>query len=198
MNKLLLLIIFTGLAGFILTGQAKADDTIHIKLQGDSPNTFDVIEAVDSIKSGTINPANGNWTSVITPKFQTTSNMVDYKVHISATTQTFPAMTGDNEAGNVIIALAKNGVSSGAVSNAIGSSPSADNNINVIAYHVAVSSENGSFGTFNGTDIVADIPTTDPNIITLTFNNSVSGTYSNSTDTAGAYTAIITCTASDL
>ncbi|EKE03776.1 MAG: hypothetical protein ACD_20C00152G0003 [uncultured bacterium] len=198
MKKLLLHIILIGLLGIILTGIAKADDTTHIKLLGDSPNTFEVIEATGSVKSGSINPENGNWVSAITPKFQTTSNLVNYKVHVSAATQTFPAMTGDNGAGKVIIALAKTGVSSGAVSNAIGSNPSADNNINVIAYHVTISSENGLFGTFNGTDIVATIPTTDPNIITLTFNNAVSGTYSITTDTAGTYTATITCLASDL
>lgn len=198
MNKLLLHIILAGLLGIVLTIPAKADDIIHIKLLGDSPNTFDAVEAAGSIKSGTINPENGNWVNAITPKFQTTSNMVDYKVHISAAAQTYPAMAAGSGAGNIIIALAKNGASTGSVSNAIGSNPTPNNNINVIAYHVTVSSENGSFGAFNDTDIVATVPTTDPNIITLTFNNAVSGTYSSSTDTAGAYTVVVTCTASEL
>lgn len=197
MKKILLLSFISIFLCVICTGEAFADDTLHVTLLGANATTYSVVEGPNSINSGNINPSNGNWIIPLSPKFTVTTNKNSYRVAINSTAQTFNAMADAGSVGNVNIALAKIGASSNAVSNAISPNPSVGGNPNVIAYKAVVTATSGAFGRYTGNMIVATA-TKSPNLITINLGTVVPGTFSISDDSSGYYYGVITCTASDL
>ncbi len=156
-----------------------------------------------------IDPATGALDTAFTPKFKLATNGGEHKLVLGATVQDSLGVHKNALAkvsGTEYIALGNTGTkpTSTAISNALGSTPAAASNRNVVVYPVSsvamsgASSGNLVFSTISDKfeTTAMDPAQTGTSFITMTSGSTArANTFSSATDTAGVYKAELTLTA---
>lgn len=207
----------SSLVGFALIAvlgsqSANADTTASQTITGTLNPFVKVTNAEGTSTSVSINE-DGSLSTNLAPSFKFTSNnkngataSFNIKVSTADGNQTDAIFGANNSAtGRIVLGNAVNLPNAGAVRDALGDSPTAGNNPNVISYGVTFNTDNTANGNIpvfgsNGNTVSGNVLTKNgANSVTITVDkNSVrSGTFSED-DQSGSYSATIFCTSAIL